>query len=206
MNTRTLIPQDFSVVHLLRHQYMHVIPHINTRYHALTRYGQQVTLGYDTVNIINVKQVESNKKLIISSCRIFCIKNKYYYGANFPFSSMLSNCKTLNENELFYQDFAPLINQAAMKKLFIALKNTASFDIDYFSSHPLHLTPGLRNLILCLKEKTNQEFHVSEQRFVAAYMMLECETSRGIASPIFCENQVILNRLPVILNVIRIIE
>lgn len=169
-------------------------------------YGQQVTLGYDTVNVITVKQVESASKKIFSSCRLFCIKDQYYYGENFPFSSMMSVCKT-PKDDLFNYDYTPLINKETVKKLLSALNKAKYTDINYLLSHPeYHITPALTNLITCLKKENNEEFLVSEQRFVAAYIMLDCETRRGVTSPVFCESNTILNRLPVILNVLKIIK
>ncbi len=169
-------------------------------------HAQQVTLGYDTVNVITVRQVESANKQILSSCRYFCIKNQYYYGQNFPFTSMMSVCK-MPKDELFYQDYTPIINKEAVKKLLSAVNKAKSIDINYLLSHPeYHITPELTDLIACLKKESNQEFLVSEQRFIAAYLMLDCETARGVTSPVFCESNTILNRLPVILNVLKIIK
>ncbi|GAA3945151.1 hypothetical protein GO495_31085 [Chitinophaga oryziterrae] len=175
---------------------------------SCSSYGQDVTLHYDTVNIITVEPVDNANKEILSSTRYFYIKNQYYYGANFPFRYILSECNVLVDDFLFHTNYASLVNQKSVKNLVSVTDNAKRFDIDYILSHPDHYaTPELLNLIRCLKKESHQSIVVSEQRFIAAFFILECKTRRGVDSPpIFCNENTTSDHLPVFLNVVKIIK
>jgi hypothetical protein len=48
--------------------------------------GQNVRLGYDTINMITVSEVDTASNQIIYSTKYLFLDNRYYYADNFPFS------------------------------------------------------------------------------------------------------------------------
>ena len=89
------------------------------------------------------------------------------------------------------------------------LSKSVMSPIDYYlAPHPAHPgSPELLFLLAYLKKEPHQlEFFVKEQRIIAAYLVLDCETPIGFGSPLYCKDMVISNRLPVILNAMKILK
>ena len=163
---------------------------------------QDVVLRYDTMSIICLYQIDTNSHQITAVVKYFEIKGQYYYGENFPFYSLLSSGINATDKQLYYLDYQPIINRKTTTALVKAVRRAEIYNI-YKSNE---IDSAVFPFVTCLKKEEAGNFLLSTTKFVAAYFIIDSETGRGVSSPVFCSSLTILNKLPVILNVVKIIS
>jgi len=167
---------------------------------------QDVVLRYDTMSIICLSQIDTNSHQVLSTVKYFDIKGEYYYGENFPFYSLRSSINA-KDKQLFYLDYQPIINGKTTNALLKAVRRAKSININnstFFETNGID--SSVFPFVSCLKKEEVGSFALSTTKFVAAYFIIDSETTRGVSSPVFCSSLTILNKLPVILNVVKIIR
>lgn len=162
--------------------------------------AQDVVLRYDTMSIICLSQIDTNNHQILSTVKYFDIKGQYYYAANFPFYSLRSSSINATDKQLFYLDYQPIINRKTTNALVKAVRQAKFYNINKL------IDSSVFPFVSCLKKEEVGSFALSTTKFVAAYFIIDSETTRGVSSPVFCSSLTILNKLPVILNVVKIIR
>ena len=170
----------------------------------------QNILRYDTINIISVKKVDTSNDKIYESAKVFFINGSYYHGNNFPFLSLKAKCNEKKNDKLFYLDYLPAINSKSINTLNKVLKKgifyrITPYDIP-FNNEKLLLSNETKFLLDCIQTENKSTYLISEQKIIAAFLIVNCGVELGVHDVIFCTYKVVTSQTPVLLNVADFIK
>jgi hypothetical protein len=166
-----------------------------------TSYSQCLSPKSDTISLFELKRIDSITKTVSSTFLFWKIGDDLYYGKNFPFYCFDCEESAHVKDPIYLRDYKPMINEKSIelfqrrfaKKSYTAIIEEKKIkDITSFYS--------------CLVEGYGNGFLVKEQKAIGTYFLLECKTRRGITDGVFCEQVVDMDRIPVILNIERLLE
>jgi hypothetical protein len=171
--------------------------------------SQNVELYLDTINIINIKRVDTISNLVSESSKIFYFNNTYYQANNFPFEVLKAKCSTIKRDNMFYEGYAPITKLKSINKLNRKIQRNKYYKFNmiiYNSKNEKHLSNESIEIINCLRDAKNGVFLLSEQKAIAAFLVIECTYFEGAHDAIFCKEKINISRTPILLNVIKIIN
>jgi len=170
----------------------------------------QYNVQYDTVNIIRIKRVDTPSNKIYESSTVFFIGGVYYHGNNFPFASLKAKCPEKEKNKLFYLEYSPLINLNSIHILKTRLKKKNFQRIDTIPNVSINnntiLSKETTSFLNCVLLNNKKVYLVSEQKVIAAFLLLDCGVELGVHDSIFCRENVNTSATVVLLNVTDIIN
>lgn len=172
-------------------------------------FAQSVVLSADTLTVVSLYEVDDIAKTILSSSRYLLINDKCYCADNIPFESLRADCSGFfDKNLLFFSDYSSIVNEKSISKFLAVLKKKKIRPIGSFLEDSLSVWSKNRALLDFLNcvQSSGEDFHVSMQKVVMVYFLLDCEMRRGTNHPVFCREKVDLTKSPVVLNVIKMLD
>lgn len=171
--------------------------------------AQKVELYYDTINIISIHRINTKSNAIIESSKIFWFNNTFYQFNNFPFEVLKTKCSVEKKDNMFYAGFLPIINRKSIDNLNRKIKKNKYFrsdDVITKSNFVNQLTNESIEILNCLKNEENCFFLISEQKVIAAFLIIDCGFQDGVHDAIFCKDKLNTLQTPILLNVTKIIN
>lgn len=171
--------------------------------------AQNVELYLDTINIISIKRIDTNCNTVNESSKIFFFSNTYYQANNSPFEVLKAKCSTKKKDNMFYAGYSPITSLKSINKLNRKIEKNKYFksdDIINKSKLSNHLSIEAIEIINCLRDSKNGVFLVSEQKAIAAFLIIECSYIGGVHDAVFCKEKLNNSKTPILLNVIEIIN
>lgn len=171
--------------------------------------AQNVELYFDTINIISIKRIDTNSNVISESSKIFFLNNTYYQANNSPFEVLKTKCSTKKKDKMFYAGYSPIINTKSINKLNRKIKKNRYYrcdDIINKSNFAKRLANESIEIVNCLKGTADGVFLLSDQKAIAAFLIIDCSFEGGVHDAVFCKEKLSISKTPILLNVLEIIN
>lgn len=171
--------------------------------------AQNVELYLDTISIISIKKIDTMHNNSAESSNVFCFKKNFYQANISPFEVLKTTCPTKKNDNMFYVGYLPITNLKSIKKLNHVIEKNKY--IKYYTSSKKsisvnQLSQELIEIVSCLKEIENQVFLLSEQKAIAAFLIIDCSYNGGVHDAVFCKGKLNNAKTPILLNVLKIIK
>jgi hypothetical protein len=171
--------------------------------------SQNVELYLDTINIINIRRIDTISKKVSESSRIFYFNNTYYQANNYPFEVLKTKCSTKNKDKIFYEGYASITNAKSINRLDRKLKKNIYFRCDKMinkSNFTKQLANESMEIVNCLTNTQGGVFLLSDQKVIAAFIIIDCSFEGGVEDAVFCKDLLNIYKTPILLNVLVIIN
>lgn len=171
--------------------------------------AQNVELYFDTINIISIKRIDTTSNVVSESSKLFFFNNTYYQANNSPFEVLKTKCSTKKKDNMFYAGYSPITNIKSINKLNRKIEKNKYFNCDDIIKKPKfynNLSNESIEIINCLRATNNGVFLLSDQKAIAAFLIIECSYVGGVHDAVFCKEKLNNSKTPILLNVVEVIN